>query len=114
MEVNAGSAPLMLEAPTIQAGQVVWGRKMATMRSLRQLLARLWADDCGISSVEYALLLAFVAAGIIMGAEVLSDAVYNELIDAAALFGDDGCGNDGSGDGTGGDGDTGQGGENTC
>ena len=119
MEINAGPAPLMLEAPTIQVGQVVWGRKKATMRSIRLLLARLWSDECGISSVEYALLLAFIAAGIIMGAEMLSNAVSNEMKDTAALFGDelfggDGCGNSGGGDGTGGDDGTGQGGGNTC
>ncbi len=84
------------------------------MRSLRQLLARLWADDCGISSVEYALLLAFIAAGIILAAEALSNAVENEMNDTAALFDEDTCGNDGGGDGTGGDDGTGQGGGNTC
>lgn len=40
----------------------------------------------GISSVEYALLLAFVAAGIILAAEALSDAVSNEMISTAACI----------------------------
>lgn len=40
----------------------------------------------GISSVEYALLLAFVAAGIIMGAEMLSNAVTNEMVSTAACI----------------------------
>ncbi len=84
------------------------------MSAAKRFLARLWFDECGISSVEYALLLAFVAAGIIMGAEVLSGAVSNEMTDTAALFAEDTCGNDGSGDGTGGDGGTGGGGDNTC
>ncbi len=46
-------------------------------------LARLWSDESGISSVEYALLLSFVAAGIIAAADILSNAVQNEMIEAA-------------------------------
>lgn len=46
---------------------------------MRNFLTNLWNDESGISSVEYALLLAFVAAGIIFGAEALSDAVQGEL-----------------------------------
>ncbi len=56
------------------------------MSGIRQLLARLWADDCGISSVEYALLLAFVAAAVILGAEELADAVANQLTDTATCI----------------------------
>ncbi len=56
------------------------------MHKMKELLARLWADESGISSVEYALLLAFVAAGIILGAEVLSDAVQQEMFDAATCI----------------------------
>ncbi len=48
-----------------------------------KILTRLWNDESGISSVEYALLLAFIAAGIITAAELLSNAVENEMIDAA-------------------------------
>ncbi len=77
-------------------------------------VARLWSDENGISSVEYALLLAFIASGIILGAETLSNAVENELTETAALFDEDACDNSGGGDGTGGDGGTGQGGDNTC
>ncbi len=84
------------------------------MGAAKRFLARLWPDEHGISSVEYVLLLAMIAGGIIMGAELLGGAVSNELIDAAAWFGDDGCGNDGGGDGTGGDDGSGQGGANTC
>ncbi len=50
---------------------------------MRQFFERLWNDESGISSVEYALLLAFVAAGIIASAELLSDAVSNEMASAA-------------------------------
>ena len=85
------------------------------MGAPKGFLTKLWSDECGISSVEYALLLAFVAAGIIVAADSLSNAVSNEMEDTAELFGDgDGCGNDGGGDGTGGDGGSGQGGGNTC
>ncbi len=51
-----------------------------------QNLARLWDDESGISSVEYALLLAFVAAGIIAAADVLSQAVSNEMTQAATCI----------------------------
>ncbi len=84
------------------------------MGAAKRFLARLWSDESGISSVEYALLLAFLASGIILGAETLSNAVENEMTETAALFDEDTCGNDGGGDGTGGDGGTGQGGGKTC
>ena len=50
---------------------------------MRKFLSNLWNDESGISSVEYALLLAFVAAGIITAAELLSNAVENEMTDTA-------------------------------
>ncbi len=53
------------------------------MYGLKQIFARLWIDQSGISSVEYALLLAFVAAGIITAAELLSNAVENEMTNVA-------------------------------
>ena len=53
---------------------------------MRKFLTKLWQDESGISSVEYALLLAFVAAGIILGAEALSDAVEAEMFDAASCI----------------------------
>ena len=57
-----------------------------------QLLVKLWTDESGISSVEYALLLAFIAAGIITAAGVLSQAVSNEMTQAAACIeGATGC-----------------------
>ena len=82
------------------------------MGAAKQFLARLWSDESGISSVEYALLLAFVAAGIIVSADLLSQAVSTQMTEAAALL--DGCENGGGGDGTGGDAGSGQGGSNTC
>ena len=51
-----------------------------------KFLTRLWNDESGISSVEYALLLAFIAAGIIAAAELLSNAVTNEMQDSACLI----------------------------
>lgn len=53
---------------------------------MRKFLMELWRDESGISSVEYALLLAFVAAGIILAADLLADAVSNEMTDAAACI----------------------------
>ena len=61
------------------------------MRKIPTFLAEIWNDESGISSVEYALLLAFVAAGIIAGAELLSNAVENEMTDTAACIGNGGC-----------------------
>ncbi len=60
------------------------------------------------------MLLAMISGGIIMGADMLSNAVSDQMTDSAALFDDDGCDNDGGGDGTGGDDGSGQGGGNTC
>jgi len=84
------------------------------MDRIRHCLWMLWRDERAISSVEYALLLAFVAAGIIAAADTLSNAVSNEFSETVAVLDGDGCGNDGGGDGTGGDGGSGQGGSNTC
>ncbi len=53
------------------------------MRKISTNIAKFWTDESGISSVEYALLLAFVAAGIIVAADSLSNAVSNEMEDAA-------------------------------
>ena len=53
------------------------------MRFLETFLREFWSDESGISSVEYALLLAFVAGGIILAASQLSDAVEGEMQSAA-------------------------------
>ncbi len=55
---------------------------------MRKFLTKLWNDESGISSVEYALLLAFVAGGIIIGAATLSTAVQTEMESAATCIGD--------------------------
>ncbi len=78
------------------------------MNNLRRYAKALWRDQSAISSVEYAMLLAFIAAGIIAAAEMLSNAVTNEFSDTAILLdggGDNNCGNDGG---------SGQGSGNTC
>ncbi len=46
---------------------------------MRKFLSHLWNDESGISSVEYALLLAFVAAGIIVAAGELSLSVNSKM-----------------------------------
>jgi len=58
-----------------------------------KFLMKLWKDESGISSVEYALLLAFVAAGIIVAAGNLSDAVTGQMNDSANCIntGSTGC-----------------------
>jgi Flp pilus assembly pilin Flp len=64
------------------------------MYGIKKNLVRLWKDESGISSVEYALLLSFVAAAIMLAAEELSNAVGNEMIDAATCMetaGSSGC-----------------------
>ncbi len=89
---------------------------------MKPILERLWKDESGISSVEYVMLLAMIAGGIVVSAGFLSNAVSNQLNESAAWLIDDGggggggdsCGNGGGGDGTGGDGGGGQGGDNTC
>ena len=61
------------------------------MRKITTFLTEIWNDESGISSVEYALLLAFVAAGIILAAEVLSNAVENEMISTAGCIENGAC-----------------------
>ena len=72
-------------------GRRLWGQRETLMYGLKQNLARLWNDQSGISSVEYALLLAFVAAGIITAAELLSNAVQNEMTAVAVCIETDGA-----------------------
>ncbi len=38
-------------------------------------LARFWNDDSGVSTVQYAILLAFLSAGFLIAAELLGDSV---------------------------------------
>ncbi len=66
------------------------------MTSLGKFLADLWADERAISSVEYALLLAFVGSGIMLGAESLSSSVSGPMNLGADVI-DKGCTNNGQG-----------------
>ncbi len=81
------------------------------MQRTRRLLARLWTAERGIAAVEYALLLAMISGGIMIGLELLSGAVSDQMTEAAALFGDAG---DAGGNNCGSEGGAGQGGGNTC
>jgi Flp pilus assembly pilin Flp len=56
------------------------------MRKTSTLLAKLWKDESGISSVEYALLLAFIGGGIVLAADTLSDAISGEMNSAAGCI----------------------------
>ena len=56
------------------------------MSRVGEFLQQFIADESGISSVEYALLLAFVAGGIILGADALSTAVEGEMTSAASCI----------------------------
>ncbi len=52
-------------------GCYVEGWETIGMGATKRFLARLWSDECGVSWVGYALLLAFVAAGIILANELI-------------------------------------------
>ncbi len=53
---------------------------------MSKFLNKLWKDESGISSVEYALLLAFIGGGIIVAAALLGEAVKNELEETATCL----------------------------
>ena len=53
---------------------------------MKTFITSFWNDESGISSVEYALLLAFVAAGVITAAGTLSTAVQGEMNQAAGCI----------------------------
>ncbi len=53
---------------------------------MRKFLSHLWNDESGISSVEYALLLSFVAAGIIVAASELSLSVNSKMTATAVCI----------------------------
>jgi len=79
------------------------------MRILASHLTTFWADEAGISSVEYVLLLAMAAGGLMAGAEVLSSAVADQLSDTASCFDGSADANGGRGGGTGAGGSSGGG-----
>lgn len=57
------------------------------MRQLSNYLRRFWLEESGISSVEYALLLAFIAAGVAAAATGLGDNVAAAISGACTTLG---------------------------
>ena len=57
-----------------------------TMCKTRKFLTEFWAEESGISSVEYALLLAFIGGGIILAADALATAVADQMNETAACI----------------------------
>jgi Flp pilus assembly pilin Flp len=43
------------------------------------MMSHFWQDDSGIASVEYALMLAFVALGIALGTAEVAEAVHDTM-----------------------------------
>ncbi len=60
------------------------------MPSLIKRLSGLWADESGVTAVEYVLLLALVGTTIILGAEELGDVVADKLNTAGVCIQTDG------------------------
>lgn len=56
------------------------------MLSNNNLISRFYMDEQGVSSVEYALLLAFLGGGIIMAADTLAGSVAGQMNDTASCF----------------------------
>ena len=77
------------------------GNRDLSVGILASHLRAFWADEAGISSIEYALLLAFAAGGIVMAAESLSSAVAGQFADTSSCFDGSADANGGSGGGTG-------------
>ncbi len=71
------------------------------MRILASHLRALWADEAGISSVEYALLLETAAGDLMAGTDILSSAVADQFSDAASCFDGSAHANGGQGGGSG-------------
>ncbi len=79
------------------------------MWALFRLVLMFLKDDSGISSVEYAMLLATAASGIIMAVEFLSSSVADQFSDTASCFDGSADANGGQGGGTGDGGGSGSG-----
>ena len=56
------------------------------MPSLKKRLRGLWADESGVSAVEYVLLLALIGSAIILGAAELGSAVVDKLVGTASCI----------------------------
>ena len=55
---------------------------------MSKFLKTFWADESGISSIEYALLLAFIAGGVALAATNLGEAVNTKIENAATCIAD--------------------------
>ena len=53
------------------------------MHKFEKFITDVWQDESGISSVEYALMLAFMGGAIVIGATALGDSVGDKLTTAA-------------------------------
>ncbi len=60
------------------------------MPSLIKRLSGLWADESGVTAVEYVLLLALVGTTLILGAGEMGDVVADKLTTASVCIGTDG------------------------
>jgi Flp pilus assembly pilin Flp len=76
---------------------------------LFRLFLTLLKDNSGISSVEYAMLLAMAASGIFMAVEYLSSSVADQFADTASCFDGSAKANGGQGGGNGDGGGSGSG-----
>ncbi len=56
------------------------------MPNLKKLLSGLWADESGVSAVEYVLLLAIVGGALIFGAVELGNVVAERLSETATCL----------------------------
>ena len=52
---------------------------------MRNLFAKLWADDAGVVTIEYLVLGVFLAIALIVGVATLSAAINNELAEFGRL-----------------------------
>jgi len=71
------------------------------MTSILLTIINLYKDERGISSVEYVLLTALIAGGIVLAADALAGAVADRLADTASCFQDQQTANGGNGGGAG-------------
>ena len=64
-------------------GKRDWATGVESMTELGNSLRRMLGDNRGISSVEYALLLAVIGGGIVLAAGTLSTAISTEMTRSA-------------------------------
>lgn len=89
-DLHCGELYFMIVTGRTPSGHLHEGYKEIPMYRLKQNLAMLWTDESGISAVEYVLLLAIVGSAIIFGADLLGDAIGDQLQDTAECIASDG------------------------